>query len=174
MKSITLFLNESIAYQNLIERILYNKELNHPNVRKFLDLGKKVLIDKQKLNDQEQKEIKELFGTYEVQMLIQIMSQNSIYKFSRLGPILLGAIFSNRFLIGYLMKFGLGFGSSLGISMITVILGALLLLTTLTRYFPTSEQKKIVEELKKLKLIKANMEIDKNWKNAFNGTLKVK
>lgn len=174
MHNVSLFM-ETLQKLTIDEKWeISSKLLEHKNVREFLYLGKKVLIDNEKLSKQEQKRIKELYKTDEVQTLISEMTRVSKSKFTRFIPNMVINVIGQRLLMSYLVSLGLTIGGAIGISLFVSIVNFALIAVVLDKVFPAREQKKIIKELQKLNIIDKNLELDPTWSSTLSGELRLR
>jgi len=171
MKSVSAFM-ETITQLSFAEKInIPSNVLEHKNVRDFLHLGKKVLVDKQKLSRQEQNKLQQLFKTDEVQELLGYMAAVGSSKLTRIVPATLVSLIGASALRSYLIAFGFSPTASISIALVGAILSVITIMTVMGKVVTPREHKKIVGELQQLGLMDRNLKIQPTWRDALFGSV---
>lgn len=147
-------INEIVMYRLFNESLNVPKEqmtndmrifFNQPEVQEFLDLAKKVIIDKQKLSDQESRRLKELYSNMNVKAFIEHAKHrhgNGIKPLISFLVANFSAFLGSAFLMGASIISGMFIGLTAG----------LVAAIATNKYFSRNEIREIKQELKDLGL----------------------
>ncbi len=147
MISINKYISESIVkdYEAIPENVILINSLKKKYVKRFIDLSKKIIVDKKKLSSTEQDEIKKLIQTRDVKLYIKQC------KYQK-GPLHILDYALTKLLTG-LGLIGLGIGGASSILAISSV-SALLVALSVGYWRTSSDRKKVKSELSKIIKVK--------------------